>query len=101
MYEHFTVHIKMLKQRTSIFTNKIFQFETFLDQNWACFSGEQEEDQLLEDSLSSEEEEEGPDIKAEVLKTPDEDHHPFGKKKKKKKKKKLETGLLREIMKFK
>ena len=56
---------------------------------------------MLEDSFSSEDEEEGPDIKTEVLKTPDEDHHPFGKKKKKKKKKKLETGLLREIMKFK
>ena len=65
------------------------------------FIGEQEEDQLLEDSMSSEEEEEVLDIKTEILKSPDEDLHPFGKKKKKKKKKKLETGLLREIMKFK
>jgi hypothetical protein len=31
----------------------------------------------------------------------DDDVNPFGKKKKKKKRKKLETGLLREILKFK
>jgi hypothetical protein len=51
--------------------------------------------------MSSDEEEEVLDIKTEVSKSSDQDLNPFGKKKKKKKKKKLETGLLREIMKFK
>ena len=67
------------------------------------FSGE---DFLLEDECSSDDEESFEVVKREIVPYPtevgvDEVVNPFGKKKKKRKRKKLETGLLREILKFK